>query len=143
MLLLRKEQCSNVCDYAPIARAFYRMDHAVEGKVKIKFDVAYMMAKEGISFLKMKSLCQLQERHGVDLGECYKNDHLCYFCGLHSSLQGELGAALQKSKFFSIQMDGSTDSGNIEELYMVVYLTPLLLMEVCIFAIGIVVYSSL
>ena len=26
MLLLRKEQSSDVCDYAPIARAFYRME---------------------------------------------------------------------------------------------------------------------
>ena len=35
----------------------------------------YWMAKESIAFAKMKSLCQLQERHGVNLGDCYKNDH--------------------------------------------------------------------
>ena len=36
---------------------------------------AYWITNEGITFSKMKSLCQLEERHGVDLGECYKNDH--------------------------------------------------------------------
>ena len=35
------------------------------------------MAKEGIAFNKMISLCQLEERHGVDLEQGYKNDLAC------------------------------------------------------------------
>ena len=128
MLLLRKEQSSDVCDYSPIARAFYKMDKTAEGKIKKKFDVAYMMAKEGIAFYKMESLCQLQERHGVDLGECYKNDRACatFVDYISQDLRCQLGEALQKAKFFSIQMDGSTDSSNVEEeLFLVVYFDPL------------------
>lgn len=74
MELLRREQFNSVTDYSPIARAFYRMDESVEKQTKKKFVVAYMIAKEGMAFTKMNSLCQLQERHGVRLGECYKND---------------------------------------------------------------------
>ena len=127
MVLLRREQSTCVTDYSPIARALYRMDQTVEKQTKMKFDVAYMMAKEGISFCKMKSLCQVQERHGINLGGCYKNEHACatFVEYIAQDLQGQLGESLHKAKFYSIQMDGSTDSGNIEEeLFLVVYFDP-------------------
>ena len=40
-----------------------------------KFDISYMIAKEKLAFTKMKSICELEEMHGVDLGAGYKNDH--------------------------------------------------------------------
>ena len=55
MLLLKKEQSTDVRDYAPIARSIYRMDQSAEDSIKKKFDIAYMIAKEGIAFLKIKS----------------------------------------------------------------------------------------
>ena len=127
MQLLRREQSTSVTDYSPIAQAFYRMDQTVEKQTKMKFDVAYMIAKEGIAFTKMNSLCQLQERHGVKLGECYKNDHACatFVEYIARDLQCQLGESLHKAKFYSIQMDGSTDSANKEEeLFLVVYFDP-------------------
>ena len=36
-----------------------------------------MIAKEKLAFTKMKPLCELEERHGVDLGQGYKNDRAC------------------------------------------------------------------
>ena len=76
---------------------------------------------------KSDSLCQLQERHGVRLGECYKNDQACaiFIKYIAQDLQGQLGDSLRKAKFYIIQMDGSTDSGNKEEeLFLVVYFEP-------------------
>ena len=35
-----------------------------------------------------------------------------------------LAARLVKAKFFSTQADGSTDSGNVDALYLVVYCDP-------------------
>ena len=66
MELLRREQSTSLTDYSPIARAFYRMDESVEKHTKRKFDVAYVIAKEGMAFTKMNSLCQLQERNVLD-----------------------------------------------------------------------------
>ena len=43
--------------------------------LKKKFDVAYFIAKEGLAFTKMKSLCELKGWHGVDIGPAYRNDH--------------------------------------------------------------------
>ena len=100
------------------------MDQSVEKQTKMKFDVAYMIAKERIAFTKMNSLCQLQERHSVSLGECFKNDQACatFISFISQDLQGQLGESLHKAKFYNIQMDGS--SNKEEELFLVVYFEP-------------------
>ena len=82
-----------VTDYSPIARAFYRIDESVEKQMKMKFDVAYTIAKEGMAFTKMSCLCQLQERHGVRLGEC---DQACAIFTAQD-LQGQLCESLCKA----------------------------------------------
>ena len=41
------------------------------------FDIAYFIAKEGLPFTKMAPLCQLKERHGINLGTGYKNNQAC------------------------------------------------------------------
>ena len=78
-----------------------------------KFDIAYAICKEGFKFTKMS---ELEERHGVDLGSEYKNNHL--FTTL-------VWCACFEIKFFSIQADGTTDAGRIEdELFVVLFLDP-------------------
>ena len=75
----------------------------------------------------MNSLCELQERHGISLSDSYKNDQArAHFVGyIAKDLQNQLSTSLHKAKFFSIQMDGSTDSANKEEeLFLVVYFKP-------------------
>ena len=79
-----------------------------------------MIVKENMAFAKMKSICELQERHGVMLGTGYKNDKACAtFVEFTAKEQQELlVSALSRSKFFSFQADASTDTGNVEiELY--------------------------
>ena len=73
----------------------------------------------------MASLCQLEEKHGVGLGTGYKNDKACanFVRYIAEDQKVQLVNALSKAKFFSIQMDGSTDSANIEEeVFLVIYL---------------------
>ena len=110
--LLRKEQSSDVCHYAPIARAFYRMDQQVEKSMK-KFDIAYWIAKRGVAFSKMKSLCWLEERHGVELGECYKNDHASATF-VAEDLCGQLSDVLKKVKLFLVvYFDPNSNDGAV------------------------------
>ena len=116
-----------MCQYAPIAKAFYKLDDTATAVMKCKFDIAYVIAKQNMAFAKMGSLCELEERHGVDLGKGYKNELACaefihYIA--QEQLQGLVGA-LSKAKFFSLQADGSTDSGNVEdEVFLAVYFDP-------------------
>ena len=90
-----------------------------------KFRTAYFIAKEKMSFKKMTSISQLEEIHGVDLGEKYKTDKRCVDFVRHCAIQlrGKLREALATAYFFSVQCDSSTDAGNAEkELFATLYL---------------------
>ena len=80
---------------------FFHMDSEAEVKIKRKFDLAYVMAKENIAFAKMKPLCQLEERHGVDLGETDKTDMACstFVDHIARDLRDNLSKTLQEAIF--------------------------------------------
>ena len=42
MLLLKREQSTNVCDYAPIASVLCRIDEVAEAKIRKTFDITYL-----------------------------------------------------------------------------------------------------
>ena len=116
-------------EYAPIARALINlpMDEWSKQRTKRKFEVSYMIAKEKIACTKMQPLCDLEEKHGVDLGPGYRNDHACatFIEYIARDFQQQLVAALNQCKFFSLQADSSTDTGNTEnELFLVLYFDP-------------------
>ena len=129
MILLKKQLSSTSTEYAPIAKvmASSTMDKAATECVKRKFDVAYIIAKENIAFTKMKPLCELEERHGVQLGQGHKNDHECsmFIEYIAREQQEKLVAALSGAHFFCIQIDSSTDAGKADdELFLVLYFDP-------------------
>ena len=128
MKLLKKSQSSgNVSSYAPIAKALTTLDARTEETVERKFEIAYFLTKENLPFVKMASLCHLIEKHGVGLGTGYKNEQACanfvQYIGKDQRLQ--LVDILSKAKYFSIQIDGSTDSANVEEeVFLTLYFNP-------------------
>ena len=65
-----------------------------------------MIAKEKMAFTKMKPICEFEERHGVNLGAGYKNDHACAtFVEFIAREQQEiLLDALSKSAFKLMQV---------------------------------------
>ena len=65
------------------------------------------------------------ERHGIDLGEGYKNNQACTYFTSYIALEERqcLVIDLTRAKFFNLQADGSTDCGNVEdELFLAVFL---------------------
>ena len=72
MLLFRKQSCTSVVEYAPIAKALCTLDASTEKRLRRKFEIAYFLCKENMPFTKMEVICQLEESHGVDLGLGYK-----------------------------------------------------------------------
>ena len=129
MELQRKSQGSGtaVINDVPIVQSLVgsTMDKVALERTRKKFDVAYFIAKEGLAFTKMKSICELEERHGVDIGPAYRNDHACSNFVEYIALEEKdrLIKALSKSKFYSFQVDSSTDIANVEEeLFLVIYL---------------------
>ena len=125
MMLLKRKQAVDVHEYSPIARVLSTMDETSKERMKRKFEVAFTIAKNNMALTKMKPICDLEERHGVDLGQGYKNNQACAsfveFIALDQRLS--LLDALSRAKFYSFQADGTTDAGNAEdELFLAVYL---------------------
>ncbi|CAB3986303.1 Hypothetical predicted protein [Paramuricea clavata] len=79
------------------------------------FNTSYYIAKEGLSFRKFPSLCKLQSKNGIKLGENYLTDKSCrMFVGvnaryLHQSLADNV------NKVRSVLCDGSTDVSIVEQ----------------------------
>ena len=64
----------------------------------------------------MTPLCELEERHGADLGKKYKTNIRCAeFAAAISQELKDLANALTTANFFSIQCDGSMDDGNVNK----------------------------
>ena len=112
-------------EYAPIAKALHKLDNVATGRIKCKFDIAYLT--QNMAIAKMGPQYKLKERHGVDLGQGYKNELACanfidYIA--HEQQQG-LVSALSKVKYFSLQADGSTDASDIkDEVFLAFYCNP-------------------
>ena len=126
MLLFKKSQASAPSDFSPIAKALAQssMDESTKRKMMRKFETAYFIVKEKMAFAKMRPICQLEERHGVNLGHEYQNDKSCatFVEFIATEQQSILQQAVKKAKFFSIQADATTDTSNQEvEMFLVVY----------------------
>ena len=128
MNLLRKEraqaQGAPATVYAPIAQSLHTLSDEELKKVRKKFDVAYFVATEQLAFRKYPQICALEMKHGVDLGSSYLNEKSCreFVHYLAESKQQDLNTTLSKAMFFSLMMDGSTDSSNADnELLLVLW----------------------
>ena len=117
MMLLKREQARSKgldpTSYAPIARALSRVSEEERVRLKRKLDVACFVANEKLSFKKYAGICDLEKRHGVDLGTTYMNDVACraFIHFIAEAERQQLGDILAKAEFFSLLMDGSSDKG--------------------------------
>ena len=115
-------ECSS--SYAPIAAALSSMSDEKRVVLRRKFDIVYVLAREKLSFRKFPAVCELEARHGVNLGLAYKTETSAkaFTHFIAASQRQELVRNVESAKFFSMLLDGSTDAGNVEnELLLVVW----------------------
>ena len=128
MNLLKKEHAkatdSGCSSYAPIAKALCKLSDKDKEQLRHKFDIAYFVAQEKLSFRKYPRLCELEARHGVAIGSAYTNEIAgkTFTHYIAESRRSQLFEKLAQAKFFSLLIDGSTDKGNIDnEIFMAVW----------------------
>ena len=118
---LAKANNELVTSFSTIARSLMNMDTATRERMKRKFDICYVVAKERIAFSKYTALYDFESRH---LRVAYRNDVSAKsFTGFIAQSQHDCFVHfLIKLHFFSFLMDGTTDSGKVEdELVVVLY----------------------
>ena len=100
------------------SQALNRTSDAENDQLQHKFDIAYFMAIEKISFRQYPQFCELEARHRVAIGSVYTNEIACksFTHFIAESQRRRLLEKLAQAKFFSLLIDGSTDKGNAEEL---------------------------
>ena len=60
--------------YAPIAQALTTLSEDKQSKLRFKFDTAFFVASEQLPFIKYPRICELEQRHGINLGAAYLNN---------------------------------------------------------------------
>ena len=111
-----------VVQYAPIAHALSMLSDVDRTRIRKKFNVCYLMAKEGIAFEKFVPLCELESRHGVELGHAYRTapSASLFTHYIAQSQRQQFLKSLCENNFYSFLMDGSTDAGNVEQELVVI-----------------------
>ena len=107
---------------APLPRAFLLVDEEVRQKMEKLFDVAYMVAKIELPFTVYPSLCSLEKKHGVLLGNTYLNDKACknFVVSISGELKDRFSENIKSARFLGIMSDGATDVGTreVEDVYV-------------------------
>ena len=60
-----------------MARALRIVSEEVQNKLKKLFEIAFLVAKSGLPFTTYANLCGLEAKHGVELGNTYRNNKAC------------------------------------------------------------------
>ena len=78
---------------------------------------AYFVALEKLAFAKYPKICELQARNGVNVGSMYRNDVSGHeFVHYIAEAKRKELLSVAKANFFSVLLDGSTDTANIENV---------------------------
>ena len=120
----RAEDCIRIAanpQEVAIPRALRHLKEAVS-KLKKLFDVAYFVAKLKMPFTTYPQLCQLEQKHGIELRQTYRTDKACkkFIMAISEEFKGELGEQIQKARFLSVMTDSATDVGvrEVEDVYV-------------------------
>ena len=107
MSLLTKGHAANhgkgPLTYAPIVQALTRLSESEKARLKHKFDIAYLVAKESMPFLKYPVICESEKKHGLDISVSYTNEcsgrTLVHY--IAEARQQELAKKVVGTKFFT------------------------------------------
>lgn len=106
-------------------KAVIAMDEKAHSKMVKLFDICYHIAKHELPFTFYPFLAKLEKRHGVELGFTYQNPVQAHTFTefLAEDIRDKVDEAVQKARYISILIDGSTDRSTSEkELMYVKYL---------------------
>ena len=121
-----KIRASRGCAALPseIGRCLSTLDDVTKAQMEKKFNLCFVMAKEGIPFAKYPALLDLEQRHAVDVGHAYHTTDSAkqFTTYIARSQRQEFLNTLPKDSFFSLLMDGTTDVAIVEdEVNVIVY----------------------
>ena len=107
MDLLKKSESNYSIQATSIAKALHRIDSATLHTMRKNLILLIIfIARKGLPFTKMAPLCQLEERHGINLGAGYKqNQASAQFVKFIAMIeQQNLAEVLSKAHFLAFKL---------------------------------------
>lgn len=100
-----------------ITTGFANMQASDLATTKMKFEVAYFIAKEELPLAKYEQIVRLEEKHGVEIGKAYRNRKSCnkFISAIGDQLAKDLENKLSNANFFSVLVDSSEDTSILEK----------------------------
>ena len=101
-----------------IAKSFLRVHPADKNSLRVKFNTTYYVIIKERPFTDYPDLLKLQAKNGIEnFGSCYGNtDASAYFRAyIGKVLHEDLKHLISKSNYYSVLLDGSTDSSVTEQ----------------------------
>ncbi|XP_054482892.1 zinc finger protein 862-like, partial [Anoplopoma fimbria] len=85
-------------------------------QLKVKFNIAYVIAKEEIAFTKFGPMIALHHKNGLNINPTYDNDVRCaeMVGQIAEGIKDTLAAQLQAARYLAVLIDGDTDISNTE-----------------------------
>lgn len=125
---LQHRNCVAACNTAlfpettPLAVCVKKMDSNMFENLKKLFNIAYYIAKNNKPFTDFPGLIELSEKLGVELREEYGNRTSCkeFISQIAKVLRSDLISELKDASCVTLLLDGSADSGSVEELILYV-----------------------
>ena len=125
LCMKKKSFKENTSAIKPIKQVLQKMEMQFEHCMVNAFHVAYYIAKNEKPYSDFPGLIALNVRTGSQMPLWYKSDIACnrFIYDIYNEQIDQLITKLCEARFFSVMIDGSTDSANIEnELVYVRYL---------------------
>ena len=104
-------------EQAPMEMALLTMEQAELDQMRYLFNTAYYLIQAEHPFRDFSGILTLQRLNSVSLGNAYSNEMQAkvFVSFIAEDLRAQLVQLIDKSDFFSISIDSSTDKGNIDE----------------------------
>ena len=128
----------NIVENTPIRRGLTKMTVQEHELLKTRFNTAYYVSTSERPYSDFEGLLQLQEKNGAKCNKSYRNERSAanFVDTCCQVIKDTLLEDLLSAKYYSILMDGSTDSSVTEqELIYILYLSKNGIPEVKFFSI--------
>ena len=78
------------------------LEDGQRAQLQVKFDISYFVPKEKLLFCKYPGICELEARHGVNLGRSYTTEiaSKSFAHYIAEALRMKVVAQVKQSKFF-------------------------------------------
>ena len=118
---IRKHHQDDDMSVAPLEACVFNSKNMLcsekKKQLKVLFNTSYWIAKEGIAFNKFASLCKLQAKNTLSVGENYTNIMGCrmFIKAISETMFKSVAKDMKNARFLSYLSDGSTDAGIREQ----------------------------